>query len=183
MQTRRRWTVPFFLATLVASGSLALAVDFSSDVTTLQSANAEDAVAIRNRILEAAPKPGDVIARDRYGADVAKAFGPVAQNNKNPDAQLNAAILIAEMQTISTDSTLEKLLATAEADVRYWAAKGLATLMPRLKPVGGVGAAVTALQAARKAEKDPLVQAQIDRALTAAGVTPTTPASAPAPGH
>jgi hypothetical protein len=181
MHTRRRWTVPFFLATLVASGPLALAVDFSGDVTAIQAANAEDAVKIRDRILKEAPT--DIISRDRYGADVARAFGPVAQSNKNPDAQLNAAILISEMQTISTDSTLERLLSTAEADVRYWAAKGLAALMPRLKPVGGVGAAVSALQAARKTEKEPLVQAQIDRALTAAGVTPTTPASAPAPGR
>lgn len=180
MQTRRRWTVPFMLATLVAGALPLLAASFASDASAMEAATGDGCRVIRDRILKDAPDPSKVVDRDKYGHDVAAAFGPLVANSKNPDAVLNAAILIAEMETLSTDAALENMLTNPDAAVRYWAAKGLTSLMPRLKPLGAatVARAVNPLTAVGKTEKDPLVLSQINKALTAAGA-PTLPAPAP----
>jgi hypothetical protein len=183
MHLRRRWTFPFLLATLLAGPLSLQAASLASDASAMEAATGDGCRVIRDRVLSNAPPAARVVDRDKYGADVVADFGPIVANSKNADAVLNSAILIAEMETISTDATLESMLKNADAAVRYWAAKGLTALLPRLKPLGpgAVGRAVGALNAAGKSEKDPLVFAQINKALAAAGAPAIAAAPATAP--
>ncbi len=189
-QSRRRWR-PLLLTAFVAACPLhALAAgpyDFHPQATTLEAAADKDMVTLANDLLSGAPSDTTaIIDRNKYGGAIADAFRPLALHSKKENVRLNAAIIIAGMHTVSTDIALEDLVRTStDPQVRYWAAKGLNDLLPRLKTFGktDVQRATDALTDAGKREHDPIVLQEINRALTGAGLAalPPAPATAPEP--
>ncbi len=136
----------------------------------MEAAHGNDAVTIREVILAAAPKnsASDLAA---YAGAVAADFTRANRgvNSANPDARLNSAMLIAQLNGLDNDGALENMLKSTDSSVRFWAAKGLETLAKDLKAVGADGRAVTALQNAVKAEKSGVVIQEITKALAVYG--------------
>jgi len=167
----RRWRV---WALMSLAGAISLAAGpggLPYSANDMENAHGADAVKIREAILKAAPSGAAALAT--YGSNVATEFTRtnLGVNSKNPDARLNSAILIAQLQTISTDTALEDMLKSSDPSVRFWAAKGLADIAAGLKPVGGgaVGRAVSTLSAAVKTEKSGVVIQEIIQALSRFG--------------
>jgi len=136
-------------------------------------ATAEDAQTLRKETQAfltpprgvAAPTPVEV---DAYTRSIATEFGPVIETSSKDYVRLNGIILLAGIDHINTDGVLRTALANENPGVRYWAARGLATILPRLRPVAGAyGRAIDALMAGVMGEKIPLVRAEMARALAA----------------
>jgi hypothetical protein len=166
MEFWRRWRQLSVIALVGALSQVALGAGLAEDAAAMATAKGAAAVAIRGTVTGAA-KSMSLVERDRYGSEVAKAFAPLLSNSNNIDAQLNSAILITEMQTLSTDSTLEGMLKNSSPAVRYWGAKGLGGIIPDLEKVGGaaISNAVNGLLTALKTEKSGIVKAQMVEAL------------------
>jgi hypothetical protein len=160
---RRLWSV---IALVGALSPAALgAEDVAADAAAMSTAKGSTAVDIRASVVAAA-KPMSLMDRDAYGAAVVRAFEPLL-SSANTDAQLNAAITIVEMHTLSTDRSLEGMLKNSSPAVRYWGAKGLGVIIPDLQKVGGaaISNAVNGLLNALKTESSGIVKSQIVNAL------------------
>ena len=114
------------------------------------------------------PPVAAAVARDKYGLDVANAFGPLL-NDANAYVRLNAAMAIAQIETISADAALRDMLKHASPEIRYWGARGLTAISPTSMKVGGALKAniIDALEKAGNAETSGVVQQEILRALIA----------------
>ena len=158
MEFWRRWRLLSVIALVGALSPVVLGADLATGVAALKDAKGSAAVDAREAIVNPA-KSMTLMSRDNYGAKVATLLAPLLVNATNGDAQLNAAIAIAELHTLSTDSALEGMLKNANPAVRYWGAKGLAGIVPELQNVGGAAItnAVGALVAALKTEKSGIV--------------------------
>ena len=140
--------------------------------------HSDTAVALRNQVLDDLTKK-NATAKDAYvGTDMlggSALNGPWAKLLKqtgNLDAQLNAAILIAQAKALSADAALENIMIpNSNAAIRYWGAKGLENILPELMKVGGdaVKRALTALNTTIAHETSGVVKQEIIRALGAAG--------------
>ncbi|HEY4328221.1 MAG TPA: HEAT repeat domain-containing protein [Phycisphaerae bacterium] len=148
---------------LVAVGALGAAAKSPYPYSRLQFevAHGKEAVAIRDALLAAAPK--SPTGAFTYGTGLATEFAPVL-DCQNADARLNAAILFAEMGTLSCDRTLMDMLKNNDPAVRLWGAKGLARLAP-MELRAGPGKVKGALTAAAGVEKVPEVAAELAETL------------------
>jgi hypothetical protein len=171
----RRWCVGA-AAVLVAAGlgsfaqgALPTTADLKAQASKLDSAHGPDAMAIKEGLLTTARGIRDIIDRNNFAREVTAAFGP-ALSSSNADARLNAAILIAELGTPSTDTTLKNMLTSQDAFVRYWGAKGLggiAEIELKFSPEG----IIAALENAAKNEKSGVVLQELIRSLAKYGST------------
>ena len=174
MQCRRRWSAIAVVMFIGAGTSLVQARDPVADAKAMDTAKGSDAVSLRAAILDDISKM-DVTKRDTYvgkqmlGND--RTPGPFIAllSSSNPDAQLNAAITIAQTRTLAADATLESMLKHANPAIRYWGAKGLTEIMPDLIKIPAAKTrAITALTTALVPETSGVVKQQIIRALGAA---------------
>ena len=171
MQFSRRWSLVagvLLAAGFVGSSSTFGAINLSAEAAKMETAKGADAVAVKTTVLAAAP--ATMVDKNKYGRDVAVAFAPELKS-KNPDAQLNTAILLASLQALFMDSTLEDMLKNPNPAVRYWGAKGLGDIMDTLKSVGGatMGNAQSALTTGIAGETSGLVKYQMAVALGKSG--------------
>jgi hypothetical protein len=166
MEFWRRWRLLSVIALVGALSPVALGADLATLVAGLKDAKGSAAVDAREAIVSPT-KSMTLMSRATYGTKVATSLAPLLVYTTNVDAQLNAAIAIAELHTLSMDSSLEGMLKNTSPAVRYWGAKGLGGIMPDLQNVGGatINNAVNALLAALKTEKSGIVKARIMEAL------------------
>ncbi len=180
MQFWRRWRVLGMVALIgaLASGSLRAAIaaeDLVKDAHDLETAKGASAIGIRMAILNPTKTMG-MVDKDQYGTQMVgspNSPGPFVKllSSTNPDAQLNAAIVIAEAGTLSTDWSLEKMLKHPNPAVRYWGAQGLGNIMGPISSVGDgtKTRAISALTDALASEPSGLVKMQIIAALGKSG--------------
>lgn len=168
MVFRRRWRLSVLLAATLTP-SLALAAGLPASASDMEAAHGSAAVDLRHKVIDAAPT--NKLLRDQYGEAVCKALanekdpkGPNELNSTNPDARLNTAIMVYELNTIATDKTLMGMLKNPDPSVRYWGARGLAQIAPDLKVVGDQPA-IAALKAAGAVETSGVVIEEIIKAL------------------
>ncbi|MGC8552662.1 MAG: HEAT repeat domain-containing protein [Phycisphaerae bacterium] len=110
--------------------------------------------------------PASAIFMDAYGNAVNQAFIPLLGNAAT---SLNAIITIAQVHDMSTQPALEQALTNSNASVRYWAAKGLGSILGQLSALPpAYRQAVRHLEAALAVEKDPVVKMGIADALSQA---------------
>jgi len=112
--------------------------------------------------------------KSEYSQSVAKYFKPLVTEKAN-GVGLNAIILIADMKDTWCDDALVTALGDAKSSpaVRYWAARGLAGILPELKPIPpAFKRAVDALSVAAAKETSPLAKAEMLRAMKATGHAP-----------
>jgi hypothetical protein len=133
--------------------------------------NSTDKARIGAAVIAAAPPPSAVLERNKYSSDVVKAFEPLLDPKMDADTRLNAAIVIAAMETLATDRTLINMLESADASVRYYGAKGLGAI-EGVEKMAGPGPAVTALRKAAAKEKSGVVLTEIIKALVLYGDFP-----------
>ena len=176
MVCRRRWrNLAMMLAVGLMAGSATVAAQAAGAVPAapktpadFEAADAKDLPTLRDLIIKAMPT--EAVQRDRYGAQVAKDFTAAGAgiNSTRPEVRLNSAILIHDLNTLSTDQPLLSLIKSDDAAVRYWGAKGLTDISARLMS-GGVGPTtnliVTGLGTRAKVETSGLVQQEIVKAL------------------
>ncbi len=177
MEFWRRWRVVGGVALIGALSSAAAGadLDLAAVAKALSTAKGAPAVAQRTAIVSYADSL-PLVAKDSFGSQMVgtpSSPGPIASllKSSNPDAQLNAAIAIAEVKTLSTDSALEDMLKSNSPAVRYWGAQGLGNIMAPINRVGG-GAkarAIGALTLALGTEKSGLVKMQMITAIAKAG--------------
>jgi hypothetical protein len=178
MQCRRRWSAVAGILFLGAVASQVQARDPVADAQSMQAAHGPEAVGLRISVLDDLNKKS-VTEKDHYvGHDMlgdSALNGPWAQlltQTDNPDAQLNAAILIASAKALSADGAFEKIMMPSpNAALRYWGAKGLEGIMGELINVGpdSKDRALKALNKAIAHETSGVVKQQIILALGAAG--------------
>jgi hypothetical protein len=172
MVCRRRWrNLAMMLAVGLMAGSAmgAGAVPASPKTPAdFEAADAKDLPAMRELIIKMMPTPA--VERDRFGAQVASQFtgAGVGINSSRPEVRLNSAILIHDLNTLSTDQPLLLLVKNDDAAVRYWGARGLTEISSRLM-ASGVGPTtnmiVAGLGARAKVETSGIVQQEIVKAL------------------
>jgi hypothetical protein len=145
-------------------GAAPVVVPTAADFET---ASVKDMPGMRDAIIKAAPALA--VPRDKYGDTVAGNFtsAGLGINSKRPEARLNAAILIHDLGTLSTDRYLVQMLPNDDAAVRYWAARGLTDISGPLVKTGNLAVqrAVGALSAQAKIEKSGVVEQEIVKAL------------------
>ena len=187
MQCRRRWSAVAGLILLGAGTRLVQARNAADDAAVMQTSHSETAVALRNQVLDDLNKKSatakDAYVQEMLGQHLDGPWAKLLQDNTNPDAQLNAAILIAQAKALSADAALETLMVpNSNAAIRYWGAKGLENILPELMKVGGaaVTRALNALNNTIAHETSGVVKQEIIRALGAAGDVPALQTAADA---
>jgi hypothetical protein len=189
MQCRRRWSAVAGMILLGASARLVQARSAADDAAVMGTSHSETAVSLRNEVLDDLNKKS-ATAKDAYvgqdmlgGPDLDGPWAKLLKQTTNLDAQLNAAILVAQAKALSADAALEKLMVpNPNAAIRYWGAKGLEYILPDLMKVGGaaVTRALTALNTTIAHETSGVVKQEIIRALGAAGDVPALQTAADA---
>ncbi len=168
MVCRRRWRLLMVMAGLLVPAMAQAAVPpVPKTAADMEAVHGQDAVNVRMKVIQDAPPMSAVLDRDIYGGNVVKIFvttPPDELNSKNADARLNTAIMIAQLQTLSTDSALTGMLTNADPAIRYWGAKGLSDIAPFVK-MAAPGSVIAALDAAAKVEKSSVVQQELVNAL------------------
>jgi hypothetical protein len=128
----------------------------------MEAAHGKEAIAIREAIISTLPS--DVSLRDKLANDEIIPTFRSCLTSTNPDARLNTAMMMCQLQTLSADAVLMDMLKNPDASVRYWGAKGLAGIVQSMKLVGAQ-AVVKALDNAAKGEKSGVVLQEIVKAL------------------
>lgn len=175
-----RWrvcSVMLALAVLPAAltyGAATPAVAAAKDFETADPKDLPKMVADIIKALPPSPLDKDRKAREIIADFQAKGAGIYS---KSAEVRLNSAILIAGLDTLSADFGLIKMVDNTNADptvkiddpsVRYYGAKGLAQIAPVvMRTPASVPRVVTALKNAAKAEKSPIVQQELFKALVA----------------
>jgi hypothetical protein len=132
-----------------------------------ESAAIREMPGMRDQVVKPVLAISSSVARNTQASAVAKDFSApgLGVNSKRPEVRLNAAILIHDLKTLSTDSFLIPMLQNADPAVRYWAAKGLADISPGLVSAGLQAKAQAALGDQSKVETSGVVSQQIIQAL------------------
>ncbi len=130
----------------------------------MESAKGADAVKVKDDVLAA--MPASPVERNNYARQVIKEF-EAELDSANTDARLNTAILLENLESLACDHVFEKMLTNKDPAVRLWGAKGLGSIAPVLKKVGGgtLATATKALKDAQATEPSAVVKSQIDRTL------------------
>jgi hypothetical protein len=166
MVCRRRWYLSAMLLMAALPSTMALAAIGADD---FESADPRDLPKLREDILKAAPPVTSVTDRDAYASTVVKDFtrANAGINSKKPEVRLNAAILIQELNTFSTDGALIQMLQSSDPALRYWGARGLGDkdIVRRELSVGPTRV-ITALCNAGKVETSGVVVQEIISALS-----------------
>jgi hypothetical protein len=177
MVCRRRWhnrTVVVALGVMAGlwvtgvNAGMAAGAAAAPTAADFEKADAKDLPGMRDAIIK--PMSGmSALARDTYGAQVSTNFtaAGVGVNSTRPEVRLNAAILIHDLQTLSSERPLEDMLKNEDVAVRYWGARGLTDLSSALLKVGGMAVqrALDALGSQAKVEKSGIVEQEIVKAL------------------
>ncbi len=172
MVCRRRWRiwVVMMAGAMAALGAAApTALPTADDFET---AAAKELPGKRNDIFKAMPAT-PAVDRDAYAAKVARDFTRADRgiNSARSEVRLNSAILLHDLQTLSTDRALMLMVQSKDAAVRYWGAKGLGDMSVKLMSVGKAPA-VAALRNAGKTETSGVVVQEIITALDRYGDLP-----------
>jgi hypothetical protein len=175
MVSRRRWSNPILvfavaiLPAFVAHAASAPAIPNPPfTAADFESAATKDMPAMRDKIVAAL---GPLGARDRatYAEKVANDFTAPASgvNSTRPEVRLNSAILIHDLGTDNTDRYLVTMIQHDDPSVRYWAARSLNDIAPKLSIIGGntVNRVVNALGNRAKAETSGIIDQEIVKAL------------------
>jgi hypothetical protein len=178
MQCRRRWSAIAVVILMGAGTSLVLARDPFDDAKAMEAAKGTDAVILRAAILADLNKMNvtdkdDYVSKKMLGTD--RNPGPFVAllASSSPDAQLNAAITIAQTKTLSADAALESMLKHSNPAIRYWGAKGLTDIMDEIAKIpSSKTRAINTLTDALSKETSGVVKQQIIRALIAADDAP-----------
>jgi len=133
-----------------------------------EAAAAKDMPGMRDLILKKHQAIAKSVDRDANAIAVATDFTApgLGVNSARPEVCLNAAILIHDLKTLSTDKFLMQMLQNKDAAVRYWAARGLSDLSKDLLNAGSAGNAIHALGERAKAETSGVVAQELIKALT-----------------
>ena len=188
MQSRRWWytaALAVCLATVLpalgdappapGSGQATLDAYVKAQAAKMNAAdNAVDAQTIRDETKSflgpfkaGAPVP-DADAVNKYTHAIAAEFGPVIAQSRKDFVRLNGIILVAQIDNINEDAVLREGLRNDNPAVRYWAARGLTTILPNLYQItGAFGQAIGALTGGVTTEKMPLVRIEMAQALGA----------------
>ena len=157
MVSRRWWrTTTVLLLTGVltpaAWGAGAPALKSPSD---FESAKPDELPAMRDEYVKAFNALGTTTERDRFAGKVAADFSApnVGVNSKRDDVRLNVVIMFHDLNSYSMEKPFSDLLNSNDPTVRYWSAKSLNELAPKLVSNHIVGGSPRALvRAARKPE-------------------------------
>jgi hypothetical protein len=132
-----------------------------------ETSDVKELATLRDIVIKA--KPANPVDADGYGTKVCRDFvgKDVGINSKKAEVRLHAAILIHDLNTLSTDTTLVQMLSSDDAAVRYWGARGLVDISGNLAKIGGTAVrnVVKALGDRAKVESSGIVQQEIVRAL------------------
>jgi hypothetical protein len=165
------------MAVLPAALSYGAATPAVSTAKDFEAADPRDLPKMVSDILKALPT--NPLDKDRKAREIIADFQTRGAGiySKSAEVRLNSAILIAGLDTLSADFGLMKMIDSTNSDpalkiddpsVRYYGAKGLAQIAPTLlKAPASVPRVVTALKNAAKAEKSPIVQQELFKALVA----------------
>lgn len=168
MQVRRWWQVlPVVLVSMLmaptvgaapaaAPGSATISPDSSpSTVASVLNAKAAQLAAaapgeandIRESVLSSVSGNPPAVFLQTFANAAVDAFEPLLQNNK-PHVALNAVMILAQIKHIDTDRALVQALTNKNPAVRFWAAKGMADILPGLRQVPAFSRDVAAVAAA-----------------------------------
>ena len=168
----RRWCRVWTLMLVVGAmpATLAWAAAAPAPVYTaadFETAAAKEMPGMRDSIAKRIATITSSQQRDKEAAAVATDFTAPGRgvNSARPEARLNAAILIHDLGTLSTDSFLTQMLQNKDVAVRYWAARGLTDIAKALINAGAAGRVVTALGAQAKVETSGVVAQELIKAL------------------
>lgn len=113
---------------------------------------------------KAFPGKGDP-KRNQHVKDTVKAFGALITHT-DPLVSLNATIVVSKLDDIDIDATMIASLKHSNPAVRYWAAKGLSSVLVDLKKIrASYDRAVKALRDQLAVETSTMVKAEITKAL------------------
>lgn len=187
MQARAWWLTTVSGVILLASSCLLAAppkagatrgdIDryMQTQKAAMESADADGATRIRLEVESGLSKdvhggtPSAEFVID-YVTSATDAFGPLI-TGQNKDARLAATILLARLSKSNEapDLTLESALKSKDPSIRYWAAKGYTNIIPKYLTLSQTlrDSALRKVRTALQAETDPLVKAELYRALEA----------------
>jgi len=163
----RVWTVMLAVGAMPAILALAAAAPVAvSTAKDFETAAAKDMPGMRELIIKKHLSIIKSVDRDANGTAVSTDFtaSGLGVNSARPEVRLNAAILIHDLGTLSTDSFLIQMLQNKDAAVRYWAARGLADISKGLVS-SGAGKVIKALGDQAKIETSGVVAQELIKAL------------------
>jgi len=135
---RRRWdTWTLAVAFLMPMAVLAAPVPPGDAAAKFETAKGDDAVKMREDILANAPAKSAITDRERYVSELGQALiDRKIFEGTNVDGQLSAAITMAQLQAVGADKALNAMLASPNAGVRYWGARGIMDIAGAIKMLG-----------------------------------------------
>jgi hypothetical protein len=159
------WTVG------MAGVGVAAPLDAAAEAAKMEKAQGNAAVEIRTQMLKNLSEIPSKVDQNTQGEKIADAFTKVLDST-NPDAKLNAAMLLGQTQTVSSYDALLKMVAHKDPSVRYWGAKGLkelATTSARTLGDASVSRGGGVVSKALEAETSGVAKKQMVLALIALG--------------
>lgn len=130
-----------------------------------EAAATKDMPGMRDKIIAAMKSLPNSSDKSVYATKVCDDFSApnVGVNSKRPEVRLNSAILVHDLNTLSTDKYLEQMIANDDPSVRYWAARGLYDISSQINSTGGLTLqrAVNALAGRGKVETSGIVETEI----------------------
>lgn len=166
MQCRRWWLTVLAVGAMAALNALPSRAATVDDYAKEMVAGKKPATQVRMEFEadKSFPGKGDP-KRNQHVKDTVKAFGSLITHT-DPLVSLNATIVVSKLDDIDIDATMIASLKHSNPAVRYWAAKGLSSVLTDLKKIrASYIRAIDALKLQLAAETSAVVKAEITKAL------------------